>query len=72
MVETRTQAMANEKMESLENKLEELARHIQILNDTFTKGKSAAQSEAYAFNEDYEGESSHSLHFHENHQHSHP
>ena len=30
------------------------------------------QSEAHGFNEDLEGESSHNLHFHGNHQHSHP
>eukprot|EP00253_Pinus_taeda_P026095 PITA_26095 len=64
--------MANEKMDALEKKLEELTRQIQNLNDTVTKGKSVLQSEAYAFNEDHEGESSHSLHFHGNHQHSHP
>jgi len=72
MVETRAQAMANEKIETIEKKLSELMMQIQTLQDTVTKGKSALQSKAYAFNEDHEGEYSHHLHFHGNDQHSHP
>jgi len=64
--------MANEKMESLEKRLEDLSKQIQTFQDTFTKGKLALQLEAYVFNEDHEGESSHSLHFHGKHQHSTP
>ena len=59
--------MANEKINTLKQKLEELAKYIESLNDTITKGKLGVQSEAYAFNENHEGKSSHSLHFYGNH-----
>ena len=70
MVQTRAQAMANEKIDTLEQKLEALMKQIQTLANTITNGKSGEQSEAYAFNENLEGESSHSLHFYGNHQQS--
>ena len=60
--------MANEKTNTLEKMLEALTKQIQTLIDTITKGKSGAQSEAYDFNENLEGESSHSLRFYGNHQ----
>ena len=68
MVQTRAQAMANEKIDTLEQKLDELTKQIQSLSDTITKGKLGLQLEAYAFNENSEGESSHSLHLFGNHQ----
>lgn len=64
--------MANEKIDTLEQKLDELTKQIQSLSDAITKGKSRLQSEAYAFNENHEGKSSYSLHFYGNHQQSHP
>ena len=70
MVQTRAQAMANEKIDTLDKKLEALTKQIQTLTETITKGKSGEQSEAYAFNENLEGESSHSLHFYGNRQQS--
>ena len=45
-------------------------KQIQTLTNTITKGKSGAQSKTYDFNENLEGESSHSLHFYGNHQQS--
>ncbi len=68
MVETKAQVMASEKTDTLEHKLEALTKQIQNLQDTITKGKLGEQSEAYDFNENLEGESSHSLHFYGNHQ----
>eukprot|EP00253_Pinus_taeda_P027555 PITA_27555 len=62
--------MANEKIDTLEKKLDALTKQIQTLADTITKGKSRAQSEAYDFNENLEGKSSHSLHFYGNNQQS--
>jgi len=67
MVQTRAQAMANENIDTLEQNLEALLK-IQTLTDTITKGMSGEQLEAYAFNENLEGKSSHSLHFYGNHQ----
>ena len=72
MVQTRAQAMANEKIDTLEQKLEALTKQIQTLHDIITKGKSKEESEAYDFNENLEGKSSHSLHFYGNHQQSQP
>ena len=66
MVQTRAQAMANEKIVTVEQKLEALTKQIQTLTDTITKGKLGEQSEAYAFHENLKGESSHSLHFYGN------
>ena len=45
---------------------------IGIIQVKIIKGKSKEHSEAYAFNENIEGESSHSLHFYGNHQQSQP
>ena len=70
MVQTRAQDMTNEKIDTLEQNLDALMKQIQTLADSLTKGKSGEQSEAYAFNENLEGESSHSLHFYGNHQQS--
>jgi len=64
--------MANEKIVTLDQKLDTLLKTIQTLVDTLTKGKSGEHSEAYAFNENIEGESSHSLHLFGDHQQSQP
>lgn len=72
MVETRSQAMAKEKIKTIEKKMGWIMDQHKTLIETITKGKSALQSEADGFNEDLEGESSHHLHFHGNHQHSQP
>ena len=60
--------MANEKIDTLEKNLKALTKQIQTLNDTITKGNLGEQLEAYDFNENLEGESSHSLHLFSNHQ----
>ena len=62
--------MANKKINTLERKLEALTKQIETLNDTITKGKLGAQLEAYDFNDNLEGKSSHSLHLFGNHQQS--
>eukprot|EP00253_Pinus_taeda_P006137 PITA_06137 len=60
--------MANEKIDTIEQKLDALLMSIKTLANTITKGKSEEQSKAYAFNENIEVESSHSLHLFRNHQ----
>ena len=68
MVQTRAQAMANEKIDTLETKLDVVLLSLKTLVDTLTNGKLEEHAEAYAFNENIEGESSHSLHLFGNHQ----
>lgn len=70
MVQTSAQAMANEKIDSLETKLDEVLSSLKTLADTLAKGKSKECVEAYVFNENMEGESSHSFHLFGNHQQS--
>ena len=66
MVETRAQAMANERMEKLEESMHNL--HLQLtglcsmVEKIVPKGKEQAHEEAYNGNEHNEGESSHSPH----------
>ena len=75
MVETIVQAMANEKTESLEKQLvsfQNIADQMHKFMETFKVSTSELHPEAYGLNEDLEGESSHHIHFHGNHQHSHP
>ncbi len=75
MLETRAQAMANKKIENLEKKLayfQILVDQMQKFMDAFKRISSWLHSEAHGFNEDHEGGSSHHIHFHGNHQHSHP
>ena len=62
MVLTKAQAMANEKINTLEQKLDRLLTSLKTLADTLTKGKSEEHLEAYAFNEYIEGDSSHFIH----------
>ena len=66
MVETRAQAMANERMDKLEESVQNL--HIQLtglcsmVEKIVPKGKEQAHEEAYNGNGHNEGESSHSPH----------
>ena len=62
MVETRAQAMANEKIDKLEQSLKDLQDQLTTLTNALSKGKAEAREEAYIGNEHSEGESSHSLH----------
>ena len=66
MVETRAQAMANERMDKLEQSLQslqtQLDRLTSIIPSIIPKGKEEAHEEAYIGNGHSEGESSHSLH----------
>ena len=70
MVETRAQAMANERIDKIEEEvhslhstMEEIRKHLKgldgVLRDT---GKEPATEEAYKGHEYHEGESSHSPH----------
>ena len=74
MVETRAQAMANERMDKLEESLQSLHIQFDRLNSLITsiilKGKEAAHEEAYNDNGHSEGESSHSPHIWRTHQQS--
>ena len=70
MVETRAQAMANEKIEKLEQTLKDIQDQLAIITTTLSKGKAEARKEAYIGNEDSEGESNHSLHLWGTHQQS--
>jgi len=66
MVETRAQAMANERMDKLEESMQTL--HIQLnglcslVESIIPKGKEPTHKEAYNGNGHHEGESSHSPH----------
>jgi hypothetical protein len=66
MVETRAQAMANERMDKLEESVQNL--HLQLtglysmVEKIAQKGKEQAHEEAYNGHEHNEGESSHSPH----------
>ena len=62
--------MANENIDTLETKLDATLPSLKTLANTIIKGKSQEHAEAYVFNENIEGESSHSLHLFGNHQHS--
>ena len=75
MVETRAQVMANQKIERLETRLDafkEQLENITKLLEQFTKSMMGYHQEAHSIDEHLEGESSHHIHFHGNHQHSHP
>ena len=75
MVETRAQVMANEKIKHLETTLdsfkEQLKKNSKML-EQFTKIMTGYHQEVHSINEHLEGESSHHIHFHGNHQHSNP
>ena len=66
MVETRAQAIANERMDKLEDSVQSLQREFQGLSlqiqQFLPKGKEQAHEEAYNGHEYNEGESSHSPH----------
>jgi len=70
MVETRAQAMANEKINKLEQSLQALQAQLDRLTNTLFKGKEEAREEVYIGNGHSEGESSHSLHLWGTHQQS--
>ena len=57
MVQTRDQAMVNERMDNLESTLKEVVSQLQNLNAQLSKGKVEAREEAYIGNENSEGES---------------
>ena len=75
MLETKTQFMASEKNECLETRLylfkEELDKISKSLNLVTTSMKGYHQG-VHNIDELLKGESSHHMHFHGNHQHSHP
>ena len=62
MVETRAQAMANDRMDKLEQTLQSVQLHLDRLTSIIPKGKEEAHKEAYIGNGHSEGESSRSLH----------
>jgi len=62
MVETRAQAMANERIDKLELTLQSIQSQLDILSILISKGKEEAHEEAYNGNGNREGESSHSPH----------
>lgn len=62
MVETRAQAMANEKIDKLEQSLKDIQDQLDKLTNALSKGKAEAHEELYIGNEHSEGESSYSLH----------
>ena len=66
MVETRAQAMANERMDKLEQTLQSIQTHLDrltiLISSVIPKGKEEAHEEAYIGNGHSEGESSHSPH----------
>lgn len=62
--------MANEKIDSLETKLNDVLSSLKTLTDALTNGKMEERAEAHILNEKIEGESSHSLHLFGNHQQS--
>jgi len=70
MVATRVQAMANEKIDKLEQSLQAIQAQLDKLTDALSKGKEEAREEAYIGNGHSEGESSHSLHLWGTHQQS--
>ena len=73
MVETRAQVMANEKIERLEPRLDEFKDQLDNLAKAlalFTNRMSGSHQEEHSIAEHLEGESSHHIHFHGNHQHS--
>ena len=72
MVETRAQAMANERIDNLESQLKDVKLQLKNLNETFSKVKVEECTEAYIGNENIKGESSQSLHLFGTHQQSHP
>ena len=72
MVQTRAQAMANERIDNLESQLKDLLLQLKNLNETLSKCKMEERVEAYIGNENNEGESSQSLHLFGTHQQSHP
>ena len=59
MVETRAQAMANEKIDKLEQTLQTIQSQLDRLFLQIPKGKEEAHEEAYNGNGHNEGESSH-------------
>ena len=67
--------MANEKIECLETTLESFREQLYKITKTleqFTKSRMGYHQEVPSINEHIEGEFSHHIHFHGNHQHSHP
>jgi len=68
MVETRAQAMANERMDNLETTLQSIQTQIENLSKLILKGKEEAHDEAYNGKGHSEGESSHSPHVWGTHQ----
>ena len=75
MVETRAQVMANENIEKIETTLDSFKEQLNSISkmlEQFTKENDRYHSEVPSIDEHLEGESSHHIHFHGNHQHSHP
>jgi len=72
MVQTRNQAMANERMDNLEASLKCIQDQLTKITTSLSMGKVEAREEAYIGNEHSVGESSHSLHLWGTHQQSHP
>jgi len=70
MVETRAQAMANERIEKLELTLQSIQSQLDRLSSLISKGKEEAHEEAYNGNGHSEDESSHSPHVWGTHQQS--
>ena len=62
MVATRAQAMANEKIDKLEQSLQAIQAQLDKLTDALFKGKEETREEAYIGNGHSEGESRCSLH----------
>ena len=72
MVQTRNQAMANERMDNLEASLKDIQVQLQEITTAISNGKAEAREDAYIGTEHNEGESSQSLHLFGTHQQSHP
>jgi len=70
MVEIRAQAMANERIDKLEQTLQSIQSQLDRLSLLISKGKEEAHEEAYNGNGHSEGESSHSPHIWGTHQQS--
>lgn len=67
--------MANEKINFLETRLDDLKEQLDKISASITKltkSTSGFHKEVHSIDEHLEGESSHHIHFHGNHQHSHP
>jgi len=70
MVETRAQAMANERIDNLEITLQTIQTQLENLSKLISKGKEEAHEEAYNGKGHSEGEFSHSPHVWGTHQQS--